>query len=372
MRDAASRSSLLLDAGASGHDGGFFIESPSGDFRLEPSGFVQFRSMTTVRDGERGADDIEHTFQTRRMRISMRGHVLDPSLEFKVTLSAPRGDDPVRLSDAWANWSAGNGLSIRWGQFKLPLLAEELMSAKRQLAVDRSFTNRVFTQNRSQAVQIEYETPRWRLAGAFSDGLGSRNTDLLRDPADWAVTGRIEALLAGEFRQFRAFTSPPGASFGALLGAAAHFERSPDTPAGGPEDLFQWTADVNLQGDGWSAFAAAIGRHTSAGNNGSPADDFGLVAQGGVYIAESLEPFARFDLILPDGDRSGDDPFPTVTLGANWYFHGHSAKLTVDAQWFLADAVGTDLVSTDTAIGFLDAGADSGQVAIRAQFQLVF
>src|SRR5690606_6952326 len=118
------------------------------------------------------------------------------------------------LEEAWAQYNFGNGWKARWGQFKLPLLREELVSSSRQLAVERSFVNEFFTQDRSQGIELSYEQEDWRFAFAFSDGLDTENTDINSDAEnDYAFTGRFEYKMAGTWSRFADFTSREGDDF---------------------------------------------------------------------------------------------------------------------------------------------------------------
>ena len=91
------------------------------------------------------------------------------------------------------------------------------------------------------------------------------------------------------------------------------------------------------------------------------------------------EIFGRFDSVIPDGDRAGDDTFNTLTFGANHYFHGQAAKFSIECQWFFADTVNNDLVhgvatgvgGDGSRIGLLPSANDN-QIALRMQFQLLF
>jgi len=307
-----------------------------------------------------GVDDFTSGFQARRIRLLFDGHLFDPRFNYHILLDANRSGGGLRLLEAFAGYDLGDGFHLQWGQFKLPFLFEELMSSRRLLAADRSLTNARFTQGFSQAVQLTYSDALLRVRGAFSDGFNSFNTDLENKPADWALTGRIEGLLSGDWRQFRDFTSPRGADTALLLGAAAHAQAAPDTPDGDPLSRFvSWTADASLQGDGWNAFAAIVGRHDTK-LPGSD-DSYAYLVQGGLFITESLELFARWDHIF------NDDDLRTATAGFNYYLHGHAAKFTMDLQWFLDDA----FTGRNTGVGFLTP-TDEDQVALRFQFQLLF
>ncbi len=381
LSDAQTRSSLLQAGAAAGHDGHFFLASPDGNFRLEISGQIQFRYILNFRDNGRDSannpiDDFEPGFQTRRTKLGFKGHIYDPHLWYKIKGAFSRSSGSFKLEDAEVGYTFDNGFAVKWGQFKLPFLREELVSSSRQLAVDRSLVNELFNQDRSQAIEVSYETDTWRVFGAFSNGFDADNKEFNAKPADWAITGRAEVLFAGSWKQFKDFTSKPGSDDALMLGVAAHFERGKDAPGAPPiNDRFSWTVDASWESDGWNLYGAFIGNHDSAGSSetGHSVDEYGWLVQGGLYLTDDLEAFARYDMIIPDSDQTGDNAFNTVTFGANYYLHGHAAKFTTDVQLFLDDVAGTEtLEGSEKGIGFLDNGAESGEYVVRFQFQLLF
>ena len=370
MADASTRSSLSLQSAASGYDDGFVIRDQSDDFELSISGWTQIRyTFAHARNAAGGDDANESGFSLRRTRLTVQGSLYDGAFGFKLTNSFSRTSGAGRLSDAYVTARLSERAEVRFGQFKLPFAREELTSAKRLIATDRSIVNDVFGQGRSQGVELSIEHDNVRIGLAFSDGFDSANTDFDTAPAEWAVTGRIEWLAMGAWRAFREFSSPRGAEYSVLFGLAGNMEETPSTP-GAPTTLqTSWTVDGGVEGPGFHVFASASGRFT----DGSSGDffDMGALIQSSVFVTNDIEPFARFDVVIPDSSRPGDDPFRTLTLGANWYVHGQAVKFTLDGQWFFDDVAGNDLIGPNTAQGIL-AGADAGSFAIRAQFQLVF
>ena len=354
----------------SGHDGAFFIADDDGQ-RLEVSGFVQFRWVGVAREAPQ-EPDFEHGFDVRRLRLTFEGTVIDPRLSFKITPSFSRNGGEAGLSDAYIDYAIHDGLVLRLGQFKPPLLAEELMSAKRQLAADRSLTNSVFTLQRSEGVMLEWERGPWRGGASITDGARAAESPWHDDDADFAATARVERAVDGAFRQFRAFSAPRDTERGWLVGAAAHYELGANRPGQPQTSAVTGTLDSMWQGDGWNAFVAAIARHADNDPAAGSALDAGLVAQAGRFLTGDIEGFVRWDGVLPDGDRPGDELFQCVTLGANWYIHGHALKLTTDLQWFPDRASDNDLISTNGGVGYLDGGADRNEVVVRAQVQLLF
>jgi hypothetical protein len=388
LADAETRSSLLA-AGDAGHDGRFFI---AGDgYRLNISGILQTRYIANFRDDDND-DDFETGFQVRRAKVAFSGDI-NKDWFFNVRGAFERGESGnFQLDYGYAGYKFANGMRATVGQFKLPMLREELVSDSKQLTADRSVTNSAFTQDYSQGVMLDYETETWRLAGAFSDGLASRNTDItdnedtsqlaVSGEGDYAFTARFEYLFGGNWRMFEDFTAAKGQDFGAMIGVAAHYQESANTRiiTDVDRDTFQFTVDVSLEGDSWNVFGAYIGRYTSLESAVGDDDtyDSGFIVQGGWRFAENTELFARYDAILADEDNpgfgtDGDDTFNFITAGLNQYWAGHAAKGTLDLVYSFDKT--TNLFNSgvlpDTGVGLLG-DTEEGEIAIRAQFQLLF
>lgn len=412
LADAESRTSLLA-GGDAGHDGRFFIASDG--FRLNVGGLVQIRYMMNVREDNDVAgpfqDDFTHGFQLRRVKVDFNGE-LNRDWFYRVRLSADEGQQGVDASPsfsgggevdidyAYLGYKFANGLKLTAGQFKTALLREELVSDSKQLAVERSFVNSLFTQGYSQGIEIAQELEAWRWFFDFSDGMASANTDftatdqppvgqpvpfLVSGQAEYAFTGRLEFMFSGAWKQFEDFTSPKGSDFGFMMGIAGTWQQSTQTQAitDIDSDVFEYTIDASLKGDSWNMYAAFIGRSlensANAANVTPGADsnysDFGLIVQGGWRFAENTEVFARWETLFPDSDWGTDlsDTYNFIGFGVNQYYAGHAAKATIDCVWALEQTA--DLFFTgdmpNTGIGLLGSTGDN-EFAIRLQFQLVF
>ena len=405
MNDAESRSSLLA-GGDAGHDGRFFI---AGDgFRLNIGGFTQFRYDMNFRDKNNvpagvpnANDDFVHGFQLTRAKVDFNGELnKDWFFRFRITNNDVNDHGPssgLTYDFAYAGYKFANGWKATWGQFKLPLLHEELVSDTHQLAVERSIVNEVFSGGYSQGIEMGYEAEAWRAMFAFSDGLNAAGTDFnarqninpgpanfgnvvfVSGQADYAFTGRGEFLLHGNWKQYEDFTSQKGSDFNAVIGVAAHFQDSDNTNNAGDTDLqtLRYTVDGQLKGDSWNLYAAFVGDHgkaRSAGHDSSDLDNFGLMVQGGWRFAENTEVFARYDGLYFDDDliTTGNKNFNFITAGLNQYYAGHAAKASVDFIYSLDDT--TNLASTvfpNTNLGLLGQ-TKSGEVVVRLQFQLIF
>ncbi len=383
--DAATRVSLAGDGPTSGHDAskGFLI-SDGGPNKLYLGGNSQFRYYANWRDNPPSPDSgFANGFQYRRLRLLAQGTVVTENLGYKLEVELANGS--AQLLETWGDYKLNSSTSLRWGQFKLPLLKEELTSHTAQLTAERSVTNAVFTQNYSQGVMLNYTSGDIKLAGAFSDGLNTLNTDFAAatSEADYAFTGRADFKWAGDWKQNDQATSFRNANYAGFLGAALHYQNggATATPSASPptstldKGVFQYTADVSVKGNGWNVFGAFIGRNTDDRTVDQSFNDFGLVLQGGLFVCDPAELFFRYDEVFPDSDRgpTGND-FTTLTFGMNWYMvpDSHVAKLTTDVCWFLdAQSASSSLVKPSTSYGLLPSTEDN-QVTLRVQFQIMF
>lgn len=399
QRDSASRASLLQNGGTAGWDNGFYLASSDGSFKMKIKGQLQTRFTYNTRDqinatdleDELGMaiDDTDNSgFEMRRAKLIFAGNLFGPDLTYKVQGAFGRADGTFDLEDAWAKWALGNGWSFYWGQMKVPFLHEELVSSSRQLAVDRSYVNETFTGGRTTGAGIGFNNDEnFKFDFAFTDGANNANT-AWNDTVDtggteWSMTARAEYLAAGTWGQFNDYTSLGSSEFGFLLGGAVHWQNgeygsgfSMDTDddgepdAGGVEtELFAWTIDASLEGDGWNAAAYIVGLNAEP-NGGNSTDDWAFVVQGGAFLApDKFEVFGRWEWLDFDGM---EDEINIFTVGANYYIdtRGHAWKWTNDIVWCL-DSIPSGY--GHSGIGILeDAYGQEDQIAFRSQMQILF
>lgn len=335
---------------------------------------MQLRYDINLReDDSLGDDDTTIGFQMRRLKVEAKGDITE-SISGKVAFGFNRGGGDAALDDALVDWEINDSASLRIGQFKLPFMREELVSSKRQLSVERSSMNETFNQDRSQGVQLTFGGDAFRAAFAFSDGFGSEDTAFdSAGEADYAITGRAEMKFGDAgWKAFDQFSSFRGAPRGGLIGVAGHFERTGDTnPTPAEGEIASFTIDGSYVADGWNLFGAFVWRNTDAGATGF--DDTGAVLQGGVFVSDQAELFARWSAVFADSGRgaTGDD-YSDITAGLNYYLvpESHAAKFTVGVTYSL-DATTTSIVPTSTGHN-LFADAEDGQIAITSQVQFLF
>jgi phosphate-selective porin OprO and OprP len=362
LADAAGRTSALAQGART--------------FSVDVHGYTQFRYIYTSADNAEGSDDDAAIgFQAARTRLSVSGNIISEDWGYFVQFGwGPEGQ--TELLDAYGTYRMENGWNVMFGQFKLPFLREELVSSKYQLAWDRSPMNEAFNQDRSQGIQFGFEGDSMRFMAAFSDGFGTANTDYISGAeADFAVTARGEFKWAGDWRQFRDFTSFPNSDFAGMAGVAAHYQTGGETANTFEADAWAITGDVSVEGNGWNVFAAAVYRDIDV-DGGFDGSDWAFMVQGGIFVAPQFEIFGRFDMIFPDGDRAGDNEFSSITAGVNYYVvpESHAAKFTAGVIYFLDDPADTDgdLTNVGNTLIPILSSSDDGQFSIVGQFQLVF
>lgn len=361
--DDAYRAELRADAG----ERTSLLAEP--EFPFDISINMQIRYFANMSDGTPSGDDLTTGFQISRARVTISGDVTD-RIGYTVMFEGDRDGGVMSLVDGYITWQLTEQTLLTAGQGRVPFSREQMTSSSRQLTVDRSITDDVFAHDRSQLVKLRWRNDTVSIEGAISDGRTADNLEYT-DPeeADIALSARFDYLPEGTFRQFNDFSGFPGTEFGVLLGGGVHWQTGGETGIGPTEDLdiFALTADAGAEGDGWSVFAA--GHYQQTDDAGTEFDDFGLLVQGGVFIADNTELFARYDHVFPDGSRDNDGEFRTITAGVTQYLTpaSHTVKVTVEFM-YMPDAQSESIVRVRPNLGVI--ASDEEQSAIRVQIQL--
>ena len=394
LADADTRASLLQSGMSAGWDDGFFIGSTDGNFHLKMMGQLQFRYVFNNQEGVSGVDansdgdfddandvmPVDSTrwgFENTRTKLRFTGHVVDPSWIYMVEANFDRsGTGDLSLEDAYMGKVLGDsGWTFLAGQFKVPMLREELVSSARQQAVERSLVNEEFTAGRTQGICFWYRDDTIDLMLGYTDGhpaTGGFNQPALSRDTELSLTARGEILVDGTWAQFDDVPSFPEDDFGMLVGGAVHWQ---DGEYGTPADeieVLQWTVDASAEFGGANLFTYFVGRHLDSSTLDN--DQYGFVVQGGVFLDEHWELFGRYE--WADDDMSTEE-LSLVTAGVNRYFSGHQLKWQTDVGY------GFNEVNSTFGAGFLGNGGDiagwrqdpsneDGQIVLRTQLQLLF
>ena len=396
LADADTRTSFQDSGAMAGWNKGFFLASPDGNFKLKISGQVQIRYVVNHANGYTAANpDGEAPYlwglENRRTKLKFSGHVVDPSWTYGVKGAFTReASGSFLLEEAWIAKSLGDGWKVKVGQFKAPWMREELVSSSRQLAVERSIVNEYFNQGYSQGLELSYTTDDFKVAGWTGDGIGSRglgparfnsqNTPWSETSTSYSFVGRGEWKMAGEWGQFRDFSSRRGSDFGAMLGVSGVIQRANQNIGAANGTLASGvTADLTLDFDGASIFASAVlANVTGPGGAGAATNNpMGFTVQGGYFVSEDVEAFARYEFMNYDLDNKPSNEvgkFDGFTVGANWFFNS-AVKLTLDwtINFASLDNSSDNSAFVSNSAGFRpDLPGETDQWALRAQLQLLF
>jgi hypothetical protein len=447
LADSAERASFRADGAVAGYDRNFFLASADGNYRLNLEGQIQARysysnvpkdslSSSVARPPAppivpRDDDQLinEYGWEIRRMQLNFFGHVIDPSIQYRVQLQYQRdyavAGPPLRFADVYIQKSFGDGWFGRVGQWKNFFNYEENTSSRTQQFAERSLVNEYFNTKFVQGALLGWEGRNVRVYASYNDGGANRDVGILQasgNLTEWAFTGRAEWMLAGEWGQFKDMQGWRGSPFGAMLGLAANWQRGGGNPPEGRQSpgngtiiasttradsatgvvtttravademtLFTWTADANLRGDGWSAWCAFLGNYTYAGGSVAEANgvngtlSLGALVQGGVFVSDSVELIARYEGLWV---RSNFDPasyqanafnpqtLNIVSAGANWYIEKNRLKVTLDAGYsfnpllFSAGLFGEGTAGANWRPS--QTGEGAGEFVLRAQMQILF
>jgi len=408
LSDADTRSSLLAEGAYMGitDKGKVTLESANGNFKMNIGGQLQMRYTINFRDDEDNSleDAGKAGFSIRRAKVVFSGHVASPKIKYKLQLDTNDDTNSASLDVAKISYKVADGLSIWAGEDKAPFLKEEMTSSKRQLAVERSYLNEMFTLDAIQGFGVNWEpTDNIKTYFAVHDGSqsgdgrgGPRFADLsdnISEPIDpdgdlgsgkdfdndevnFAVLARVEWLAAGEWKQGRDFTSFAGEDMFLMIGAAVDYESGEKGTNGVlTDDVLAYTADVMFSVDGFNAYAAFVGasiiREDASGND--DLNPFGFLVQAGYNIDFGdngyFEPFVRYEYIDFDEAVMGyEDQISFITTGVNWYHRKHNSKLSADV------VIALDPVDDgQDSLGILGDNMDAdSQVAVRLQYQVLF
>ena len=412
----ANQHSQLMEVGsfnAGYKNGKFFIGSEDGNFNLRPWAYFQFRNITNRRQGfKNGNDDTQNGFEMRRAKFGFEGNAFSPDLTYMFSYGTTRASGTANVTnaagvkigtvtnslggvpiadEAWVKYRINHGdFYMKAGQIKGPIMHEQMVSSRTQLAAERSVAADVFVNGDTylQAVDISYEPQTWiRLEGAITHGMRSLNTNFLDFPNSNAFNYGFEA--RADFKvmgQWADYQRQMGA-FGVKEQLLA-FGIGADYSERGHSNQIVAAVDVTyVHPKGLSLYGAFIDRYTnhnfgfyspsttSASITAPPAsvlnhatNEYAIVAQAAYLLDGHIEPFARFEYQKLQGTATGSRNYlPVITTGANYYLNGHNIKLTAQVL-YLPSGIPVDDASND----ILASPAGRGELVGTMQLQFGF
>jgi len=410
LQDADKRSQLLQVEGFTGgwDHNRFFLGTADGNYLLRPWIHLQIRDGTAFRNHEKadGEDDTQNGFELRRARLGFDGNAFSPDFTYQIDWATYRGNSTATVTNAGTNVgtvSQGNGglpvleeawvrynfhdtpWSIRAGQMHDPLDHESIIGSKFR-APEISLTGDIFanTDTFTQAATIIYDPQQtWRFEGGLNDGIRAANTNFEDTPNngiqyDWGLAGRVEYKVMGRWGDYNQLTALGDKEDLLVFGLGI------DNSQAGNDNQFSHTVDVQYGNPGGLFFYGSyFGRYTndnkgipngaptstSFGTPGTPGKDtyeYSLLGEAAYLFDQKFEPFVRYEHLYLQGTPAGsNNNVNEISLGANYYFHGHNAKLTGQAM-YLPDGIPVNDDSNDVLIS-----NNHQEFVFIAQFQLL-
>ena len=392
LADSHHRTSLQDSGAMAGYTSGkgFMLASQDGGFTMRISGQLQTRWVMSHVGDESTADSnqTDWGFQVRRAKVKFKGNVVDKTWRYTIN-GAFGSSGTFAFEEAMITHDVNDNLSVSIGQYKAPWTREELVSSSRQLAVERSLVNEYFNADRGVGLDVKYVTDDWSLQGAYNNGVktaytGSigRNTSSANNPTKWAVQGRFQYKLSGDWGDFKSFTSSLDDDEAVMIGFAGmaqSWNGQLDGAASDAASVWGVTADLSAKFSGISLFGAVIYQSFDAGDDAENAKPWGVVAQAGYSLTDQWEVFGRFSWAnnkgVVDANAFGANPtqgeakLTVLTVGANYFFNS-KVKFTVDWGINLNDSIDGDWVS-QTSNGWRETQS-ADEWVLRAQLQLLF
>lgn len=175
---------------------GLTFESTDGDYSLTLSAHIQGRFTY---DGlELAADD--NTFAIQRGKIRIEGNVFDKTVKygFQMDLSTRTGGNAT-LDDYYIDWIPNNYFGLKFGQYKVPFLVQELVADSKLQFVDRGLSTGFFDLRRDIGLTIHGDIVKDKVSyAAFAlngDGANTFNTNqgiMGGARLEYAVTGTYD------------------------------------------------------------------------------------------------------------------------------------------------------------------------------------
>lgn len=374
LSDAETRASLLSDELTAYYDGGFIIRDE--EFLLKIGGYIQFRYINNT--ATQDDDNEEGGFQTRRLALMFSGHIGSPRVSYFLMPTINRTNGKARFENAFVKFKIDDAWNVTAGQFKAPFGREWLVSARFQPMVERSYINALFTSLYVQGVKATRQGEDTRLYLALHNGTWGWNTDFDADNTDYALGARGEWKVCGDWSQFKDQVGWSGDDLGLMLGSALQYDSGETGGVTNTPDILKYTADINLESEGWNIFAAFTGRHIESNGSASiiEADQWGAVLQGGIFVVpDKMDIYARYEWFDVDGvafkqstvttTATDNDVAQLLTVGSNYFLRGHATKFSVDVVYAF-----DGLPQSDTGAGLR--ASDGSSTTLRGQFMMSF
>jgi hypothetical protein len=370
----------------------FFVQDPSGNFRLNLGAYSQPRfTLNKNHNGADGSTETETGWSINRTRIFFQGHATE-ALNYALVLNVGL-DGQVEVQQSYVSYLVNidyfhgkllhiKGWSLDVGRQFLAASREDWQDPADLLAMECSAVIITFGLGNSLGVQFHHlVSTRFRWWAALSNGAYGARVQFGDEQATSNIlfSGRLDWQLVGEdWRVWNDLIGRRDRPFGVMIGVAPSFMvkgTGTSVPVG--ESSGQVNVDLSVNGEGFQALTSLVitGRNPATDSSGVSGDSFtniGFLVQGGYFVSNHFQVFARYQLVSP-GSQPGDlEVFSAPGFGINYlpFKWTNRMKFTVEVD-HLFGAINNTLVAPSPELGWVPSDA-RGQTLFRIQFQYGF
>jgi phosphate-selective porin OprO/OprP len=329
---------------------GLTVESEDGRFAVSLANRLQARYTFLDEDPAAGRDDTS-SFRIRRMKTVLEGHVLSPTLLYKLQVNwAGRPE----LEDALVHWRPRREVGVMAGQYKVPFNRQHLTSSGSLQFVDRAVTDDFFAFARDQGLTLtgaagfgeKRDQIEWS-AGVFN---GNGINRAANENSDHLAVARLLLMPLGAFRHY--VESDVDDSRAPRLGIGAAYAHNAQVDPTASErarifeggrlgtffgegfaeraDVQQATADVHFKFRGLSVLGDYFWAEARPAMVPSRSAEGFNVQAGYFLLPKRLEAAFRYARV----DRETDERRGLREIGGalGWFFLAHNVKLQADVR----------------------------------------
>ncbi len=352
---------------------GFFIRDKEDQFRLNIGAYTQTRYNMNWRDSSSGGNNFSRGTSMNRTRIFFEGKYTDQyGYHFRLNMN---NSDDVELVVGYLKRNFDENWSMRVGAQFMALSREDWMYAQDVLGLEYSPNDFTFATGSSVGIQPHYQAKKQRFWLGVSNGaFGHKEEFPSTSTADIMLTSRYEYQLVGEnWAVWDDLVGRRGRERGILLGVAGAYQRDwKDSSTGtAAEKSSELITDISFNGDGYQVLVSGTWLWLEP-KVGQDFNNYGLLAQGGYFIAEPWQLYGRYDLISP-GDMPGNqDTFNALAVGINYFPFAWTNRWKFSGEaGYLFESLDKTIVAPSGSLGWL-ASDEDGQWNLRFQAQFGF
>ena len=303
---------------------------------------LRMQQQVSMFSGDMGEQGLAPQFSTvsRRNRFTFSGYVNDGQMSFLFMPSLDRGQAGLEL--AYFNWRVDEQTKLTFGQIKVPLTREFLISSGNLSMVDRSFVDSRFRQLYDIGIQVKhtlaFDSSVLNLTGAITSGEGGSQPTReggysYTARAEWMPWGKFDAYLTTDVSQsdqprlalaaaanYNHDAHRAGGSVGRFLGSSAN-----------RINLATYSLDGMYKQNGLSVLAQINHRRVDGANPYTAFEGSGYVFQSGYMMSDKTEISARHGYYWPSTDlEAAFQEQRRWVVGWSRYMNGHDLKIQAD------------------------------------------